>query len=154
MLTSVDPDPKQIIEGLRRAREEGTSDSLEGGIAMKLATPEQKKIINRVTGLMSLLEGHADVIMDRAGKDLIPSQARFHRVMSERRKGATGIAKFIQKVTGMDAKLAQYEAGEKFIHKVEDHGGRQLFDQVWTSPEALPTLEEIRNPQLWIDRVG
>jgi len=155
LLSSVDPDPKQLVESVKNAiNNDDSKEEISGGLAMKLASPEQRVIINRVSGLMSLLEGHGDIVMDRAGKDLIPSQPRFARVMSERRKNASGIAKFVQKITGMEAKMAQYEEGEKFIKMVEDRGGRKLFDQVWTSPEALPTLEEIRDPQIWIDRVG
>jgi len=154
LLGSVDTDPKQFLETLKKSKEANSQDDLGGGLAMKLANPEQKKIINRLTGLMSLLEGHGDIIMDRAGKDLIPSQPRFAKVMSQRRKNASGIAKFVQKITGMDAKMAQYEEGERFVKAVESHGGRQLFDMVWSSPEALPTLEEIREPKLWIERVS
>ena len=27
------------------------------------------------------------------------------------------------------------------------------FNKVWTSPETLPTKEELATPQLWLDRV-
>ncbi|MGH1492736.1 MAG: zinc-dependent metalloprotease, partial [Acidimicrobiales bacterium] len=57
-------------------------------------------------------------------------------------------------LTGMEAKMAQYQEGEDFVHAVEAAGGRPLFDQVWKEPETLPTIAEIREPQLWIDRVG
>lgn len=151
LLKSLDTNPKKILESLKNSRNSDTDDS---GIAMKMATPEQRKIIDRLSALMSLLEGHGDVVMDRAGKDLIPSQPRFAKVMKRRRQSATGINKLIQKITGMDTKLAQYEAGENFITQVEDFGGRELFDQVWMSPESLPTMEEIKNPRTWIDRVS
>ncbi len=155
LINSVDPDPKQLLESLKEARQQSSSDdAIDGGLMMKLASPEQRKVMNRLTGLMSLLEGHGDVVMDSAGKGLIPSQQRFSNIMSQRRKNATGISRVIQKLTGMDAKLAQYEAGEAFIAAVEAKGGRKLFDMVWTSPEALPTLEEVNNPELWIKRVG
>ena len=119
-----------------------------------LATPEQRVTMDKVTGLMSLLEGHGDITMDRAAMHLIPSQPRFAKVMSQRRKNATGLTKVVQRLTGMEAKLAQYEEGEKFVLAVEEAGGRELFDQVWTSPETLPTIDEIRSPDLWIERMG
>jgi len=153
LLGSVDTDPKQLLETLKSVKAKDSQDDV-GSLAMKLADPAQRKIISRLTGLMSLLEGHGDIVMDRAGKDLIPSQPRFARVLSQRRNNATGVAKFVQRVTGMEAKMAQYEEGEKFVQAAEAHGGRDLFDQVWSSPEALPTLEEIRDPKLWIERVS
>jgi uncharacterized protein (DUF2342 family) len=92
--------------------------------------------------------------MDRAAQHLIPSQPRFARVMSQRRKNASGVSKVVQRLTGMEAKLAQYQEGEDFVRAVEAAGGKDLFDQVWSAPEALPTIAEIRQPDLWIERVG
>lgn len=156
LLDTVDPDPKRLVEAIKDAVGGGDdrASMKDGGLASLLATPEQRQTMDKVTGLMSLLEGHGDITMDRAAKHLIPSQPRFARVMSHRRKNATGIAKLVQRLTGMEAKLAQYEEGEDFIHAVEAAGGRELLDQVWTGPEALPTIDEIRSPDIWIARMG
>ncbi len=158
LLDAVDPDPKRLVDAIRDTmddRKDGNAPSLkDGGLSALFASPAQRETMNKVSGLMSLLEGHGDITMDRAAKDLIPNQARFSRVMSERRKNSTGLTKLVQRLTGMEAKLAQYEEGEQFVHAVEAAGGRDLFDQVWTAPEALPTLEEIREPSLWISRIG
>lgn len=158
LLDTVDTNPEQLsdtIKSLLEKRKSGAGSSLkDGGISALMASPEQKQTLDKMTGLMSLLEGHGDIVMDRAGAGLIPSQPRFARVMSERRKSATGLNKVIQRVLGFEAKLAQYEEGEKFVHALEASGGRELFDQVWTSSEMLPTIDEIRSPELWIARAG
>jgi putative hydrolase len=158
LVDTVDPDPKRLVDAIRDSMEErrnGGGPSLkDGGISVLFATPEQRATMDKVTGLMSLLEGHGDITMDRAAKDLIPSQPRFARVMSQRRQNASGVSKVIMRLTGLEAKMAQYQEGEDFVHAVEAAGGRQLFDQVWTEPETLPTIAEIRDPQLWIDRIG
>ena len=157
LIDSVDPDPKRFMDSLQSTVKEarnGDGPSLkDGGISMLLASPQQRETMKKVSGLMSLLEGHGDIIMDRATKDLIPSQRRFARVMSQRRQNAGLIARFIQRLTGMEAKLAQYEEGEDFVRAVEAAGGKELFDLVWTGPEWLPTIDEIRDPDLWITRV-
>ena len=166
LLDTVDTDGEQLTETLKRLVDSkrsgsgdgsasGSSGSLrDGGISSLLASPEQKATLDKMTGLMSLLEGHGDITMDRAGAGLIPSQPRFARVMSQRRKSAKGLNKIIQRVLGFEAKLAQYEEGEKFVHALEAAGGRELFDQVWTGPEMLPSIDEIRSPDLWIARAG
>jgi putative hydrolase len=102
--------------------------------------------------MMSLLEGHGDITMNRAGAGLIPSADRFQRVLHERRR-TVGPARLIQRLLGIEAKLLQYELGERFIEAVEAEGGRPLFDQVWAAPENLPTLAEIREPEAWMSRV-
>ena len=155
LLDEVEPDPKRLLDAIRDSRKDGNAPSLkDGGISALLASPEQRATMDKVTGLMSLLEGHGDITMDRAAQHLIPSQPRFARVMSERRKNASGVSKVIQRLTGMEAKLAQYEEGEDFVRAVEAAGGKELFNEVWSGPEALPTITEIRQPDLWIDRVG
>ncbi|MDP9387565.1 MAG: zinc-dependent metalloprotease [Actinomycetota bacterium] len=154
-LGSVDPDPRRFLDGLKRAVEEvraGRNPLADGGIVALLAGPEQKAMLDRVAGLMSLLEGHGDVTMDRAGADRIPSAARFSRVLRERRNETRGVARLVRQLVGLEAKLKQYEQGERFIEAVEAVGGPHLLDQVWEGPEWLPTLAEIREPQQWVDR--
>lgn len=157
LLDAVDPDPGHLVEVARKIVENkraGRDSGLDGGLSQLLATPAQREVLDRLSGLMSLLEGHGDITMDRAGVDLIPSQPRFARVMTQRRQNASGPSKLIQKLLGFQAKLAQYAEGEAFITAVESAGGRELFDQVWVAPENLPTLEEIRDPALWLSRMG
>ena len=112
------------------------------------------EVINEVAGLMSLLEGHGDITMDRAGKDLIPSQERFARVLRNRRQGASGFTKVFQKRAGLEAKMKQYAEGEHFIQSVEGHGGMELLDKAWAEPANVPSIAEIRDPSQWIERVG
>ena len=155
-LGAVDPDPRRFLAALRRAVDEvlaGRNPLDEGGLVALLAGPEQKAVLQEIQGLMSLLEGHGDVTMNRAGEGLVPSADRFHRVLTERRGQVTGVARFVQKLTGIEAKLKQYEQGERFIAAVEAEGGTELLDRVWEGPEMLPTLDEIRAPDTWIARV-
>lgn len=155
-LDAVDPDPKRFLEALRRAVDEmraGKNPLADGGLVALLAGPEQKAVLDQVGGLMSLLEGHGDITMDRAGADLIPSAERFSRVLRQRRAEAKGAAKLLRQLVGLEAKLAQYEQGERFIEAVEAHGGPAMLDEVWRGPEWLPDLSEIRDPSRWIERV-
>ena len=102
---------------------------------------------------MSLLEGHGDVTMDRAGAERIPGAARFSQVLRQRRAQQRGPVKLLQQAIGLEAKLRQYEEGERFIRDVEDMGGPALVARAWEGPEMLPTVDEIRHPQLWVGRV-
>lgn len=155
-LDAVDPDPKRLMEAARNildARRRGEDPLGEGGLPMLLASPEQQVVLGQVMGMMSLLEGHGDVTMDRAGADRVPGAERFGRVLRERRNSARGINKLFQKIIGLEAKLNQYAAGENFIEVVEAEGGTELVDYAWRGPESLPTMDEIREPETWITRV-
>ncbi|HVT77332.1 MAG TPA: zinc-dependent metalloprotease [Acidimicrobiales bacterium] len=157
-LNVAEMDPKRFLEALRRSVEAvraGRNPLDEGGLVALLAGPEQFATLQKTQGLMSLLEGHGDVTMDRAGRDRIPSQARFSATLHERRNAPQpAVVKLVQQLVGLDAKMKQYEAGERFIEAVEAVGGPSLLARVWDGPELLPTLGEIRDPASWIRRVS
>jgi len=155
VLTGMSPDPRQVVEALKVAVaqvREGHNPLDEGGLVALLATPEQRQALDRVGGFMSLLEGHGDVVMNRAAAGRVPDAARFAAVLQERRQ-RRGVAKVVGSLVGLDAKLKQYEQGERFVRAVEQAGGRELFDRVWRGPEWLPSLREIREPSRWVERV-
>ncbi len=156
-LNAVDTDPRQFLTAAQRlleARKKGENLLDRGGLVALFASEEQLVVIDKVAGLMSFLEGHGDVTMARAGKGLIPSADRFARVMAYRRQSVTGMVKVFQRIVGIEAKLRQYIEGEQFIEAVESHGGPEVLDLAWAEPCNVPSIAEIRNPQLWIDRVA
>jgi coenzyme F420 biosynthesis associated uncharacterized protein len=153
---AIDPDPKRFVEALKRGVDQmrsGHNPLDDGGLVALLAGPEQHAVLQQVQGLMSLLEGHGDVTMNRAGEGLVPSSERFHRTLHQRRQQQGGPAKLLQKLLGLEAKMKQYEQGERFIERVESEGGPDLLAAVWQSPDQLPDLGEIRDPAAWIRRV-
>jgi coenzyme F420 biosynthesis associated uncharacterized protein len=156
-MQAVDPDPKRFIYALERVAQgvrTGTNPLADGGLATLIASEEQRAVLDQVSGLMSLLEGHGDVTMDRAGEGLIPSADRFGRVLRQRRQTAQGLSRLLQQLIGLEAKINQYEQGEKFIAAVERSGGPALLDRAWEGPANLPTIEEIRSPELWLARLA
>lgn len=157
LIDATDPDPTRVLTAAGRIAEgvrTWTNPLDEGGIAALFATPEQRATMEQVGGLMSLLEGHGDVVMDRAATDLVPSAPRFARVLRARRREMNLPTRLLQRLIGLDAKLAQYEQGEAFIAAVEAEGGPQLLNRAFERPELLPSMAEIRSPRLWLERVG
>ena len=148
------PEPgrvQRVASEWRRAARQGRPLMDESGIMGLLATPDQRQLIDEVQALMSLLEGHGHVVMDRIGARELVSQHRMSRVLKMRRKDPR-MAAFLR-ASGLEMKMKQYELGERFIEAVERHSGFRTIDRVWEGPEYLPTLEEIKKPQLWLDRV-
>lgn len=153
-LAGIDPDPKQLLAALKRSAESiraGRNPLDDGGLVTLVAGPDQFAAIQEIGALMSLLEGHGDVTMDRAGAGAIPSAPWFSRVLRERRR-QRGAAKLLSVLIGLDAKLRQYEQGERFIAAVEKEGGQELFSRVWEGPDWLPSWDEIRSPEKWVSR--
>jgi coenzyme F420 biosynthesis associated uncharacterized protein len=137
----------RVLEGLKNARSSG------GSLIDVVSTPQQKELIDRLTGVMSLLEGHADVVMDGVGPTVIPSVAKIRASFNERRKGVGVLDRFLRRVLGLDAKMAQYRDGAAFVRAVVDKAGMAGFNVVWEQPDHLPTRAEIADPDAWMARV-
>ena len=137
----------RIVEGLRNARSGG------GSLIELVGTPEQKELLDNLTGVMSLLEGHADVVMDGVGPTVIPSVASIRAKFNERRKGVGVLDRLLRRVLGLDAKMAQYRDGAVFVRAVVDRAGMSGFNVVWEQPEHLPSRAEIADPDAWMARV-
>lgn len=156
LVGSIDPDSDHLLDTLKRVVAEKRAGERvldRGGLAAAFATPEQRLVLDRIGGLMSLLEGHGEVVMNRAAAGRVPSAWRFEKVLKERRQSAGAVSRLLYRLVGFEAKMNQYAEGESFINAVERLGGRDAFDRVWLGPQWLPTLAEIRAPQQWMDRV-
>ncbi len=154
LVEGVDPDPRRLLEALKRAAtevREGHNPLDDGGLVALFASPGQRQALDSVGGFMSLLEGHGDMVMNRAAAGRVPDADHFAGVLRARRQLGV-LARAVSMMVGLDAKLKQYEQGERFVEAVEAAGGRELFDLVWRGPEWLPKLAEIREPNLWVAR--
>jgi len=156
LLDGAESESFDLVAALRSMAARRRSDGQEsgGGVLGAISSPEQQATVDRIAGLMSLLEGHGDVTMGRAGDGVVTGADRFARVMADRRRSGSGVTKLFQRLVGLEAKLAQYAQGEAFIAAVEAHGGTGLLDRVWEDPGHLPDLAEIREPGLWIGRMA
>ncbi|GIU84774.1 MAG: hypothetical protein KatS3mg008_1549 [Acidimicrobiales bacterium] len=156
LVQRIEPDAEQFRDLLLRCVEalrSGRNPLADGGFVALALDERQRETLDRLTGMLAFLEGHGDVTMNRAAEGVVSSAPRFHRVLAERRKSASPLVKLVRRLTGLEAKLAQYELGEKFIAAVEAQGGPELLRKVWDGPEMLPTMREIRDPETWIRRV-
>ncbi|MEV6796058.1 zinc-dependent metalloprotease [Streptomyces sp. NPDC051320] len=160
-LSETEIDPMTVLERLREAaqslaggRPEGEEDESGGSLVELVQTPAQREILGRLTAVMSLLEGHADYVMDGVGPLVVPSVNEIREKFQQRRaRGAGRLDQALRKLLGLDAKLRQYRDGERFVRTVVDEVGMDGFNRVWTSPNTLPTKAEIAAPTDWIARV-
>ncbi|MFI6941188.1 zinc-dependent metalloprotease [Streptomyces sp. NPDC050418] len=159
-LGETEVDPMTVLERFREAasalagnKTEGADDDAPSLVEI-VQTPAQREILGRLTAVMSLLEGHADYVMDGVGPGVVPSVGEIREKFKERRaKGASRLDMALRKLLGLDAKLRQYRDGERFVRAVVDEVGMDGFNRVWTSPNTLPTKAEIAKPADWVARV-
>ena len=155
-LSIVDPDPTVVLRAVGRAADAlraGRNPLDDGGLVGLFASEEQQEILGRIQGLMSLLEGHGNYVMNELGRRHVNGADRMARVLSARRR-QRGLGRQFQKLLGMEMKMRQYEVGERFVRGVESVAGIEALDAAWRDPSCLPTVPELEDPQSWLARVS
>jgi coenzyme F420 biosynthesis associated uncharacterized protein len=154
-LLASDLDPASILERLRSAAD-AVAGAVRGGgesLIEAIQSPRQREILDRLTAVMTLVEGHGDYVMDAVGPKVVPSVEEIRAKFSARRVSGGRIEQAIRRILGIDLKMKQYEQGSRFVKTVVEEAGMEVFNKVWTSPETLPTRDEITSPQSWLARV-
>jgi coenzyme F420 biosynthesis associated uncharacterized protein len=155
---TIDADPAElrrrlsgaVSELVKVARGQGTG----AGLLSVLATDEQRAVLDRVGAFMSLVEGHAEWVMNAVPAEVIPSQQVIEsRFATRRRRGGNPLDRLLRRLLGMEAKTRQYVDGSAFVRRVVERIGVDDFNAVWSSRETLPTKHEIADPDRWIARV-
>jgi putative hydrolase len=116
-------------------------------------SPPQLESFQRTQALMSLLEGYSNHVMNAAGEQLLPGFTQIHERFERRNQARTQLERAILRLTGLDLKMEQYQAGERFVDTVIASRDRNFMNRVWEGPANLPTLDEIRAPARWIARM-
>jgi coenzyme F420 biosynthesis associated uncharacterized protein len=154
LVESARPEPGvlgRVVGELGQRRSAGLPLVDERGLLGLFGSPEQNAVIDKVQALMSLLEGHGHVVMDRVGAERLRSQARMSRVLKGRRQDKRTAAFF--RLTGLEMKLKQYKQGERFVLAVEREAGWDAVRIAFRGASSLPDLDEIRDPGSWLRRV-
>jgi coenzyme F420 biosynthesis associated uncharacterized protein len=144
-----------------RSRGDGASASPDGSdgsgilsLVRAVQSEPQRKALDQLLVLGTLLEGHADHVMDAVGPMVVPSVATIRRRFDERRhRKQPPLQRLLRALLGLDAKLNQYTRGKAFVDHVVGRVGMERFNTIWSGPETLPLPDEVEHPQRWIDRV-
>jgi coenzyme F420 biosynthesis associated uncharacterized protein len=155
-LMGTDVDPAALARQLGRFAKgvvEAATGAGEISILDLVQTPEQRVVLKRMTAVMSLLEGHADYVMDGVGPGAVPTVATIRKAFQARRASAHGLDAVLRRLLGMEAKMRQYRDGERFVRGAVDRVGMTGFNEVWSTPESLPSLAELHDPEAWVARV-
>src|SRR5215469_5380882 len=156
-LLASDLDPGAIAERMRAAAG-AVAGAVRGGdgesLIEAMQTPAQRALLDKLTAVMTLVEGHGDYVMDAVGPQVVPSVEQIREKFNSRRGSAGRAEQILRRILGIDLKMRQYAEGSKFVRTVVEEAGMAEFNKVWTSPETLPTREELSRPADWLARVA
>jgi coenzyme F420 biosynthesis associated uncharacterized protein len=156
-LLASDLDPAAIVDRLRAAAG-AVAGAVRGGdgesLVEAIQTPAQRALLDKLTAVMTLVEGHGDYVMDAVGPQVVPSVADIREKFNSRRGSAGRMEQILRRILGIDLKMKQYAEGSRFVRAVVEEAGMTGFNKVWTSPQTLPTRAELARPADWLARVG
>jgi coenzyme F420 biosynthesis associated uncharacterized protein len=135
------PDPARLVETFR-----------EGGLAALVQTGEQRALMDEIQAAMSVIEGYSEHVMDAIAAEVIPEHERLREAMDRRRRSRSAPQRIVEKLLGFDVKLRQYELGKQFADGVAALAGIEGLNRVWSSPDALPSPDELQHPGQWLKR--
>jgi coenzyme F420 biosynthesis associated uncharacterized protein len=151
-------DAQQLAQGMRglkvfanRVRQRDSED--QGSWIEAFMNDEQRALFNEMQSMMCVIEGYSNHVMNAVGRDLLTQYDEISRKFEERQKQKTQAEKLFARLTGLNVKMEQYQAGERFIDRVVEARGHDFAVRVWSAPEFLPTMAEIRSPETWIERI-
>lgn len=124
----------------------------EGGLVNAVAGPERRAIVDRIQAVMALIEGHAEHVMDAVGQGVLPNLPALRAAMNRRRADRTPLVRLLERLIGLDLKLAQYETGKAFCDTVVAEGGIDRLNIAWSDAALLPTAAELKDPPAWLRR--
>jgi coenzyme F420 biosynthesis associated uncharacterized protein len=131
-----------------------TFESLRQGDLITILTSEgERETLDQVQAVMAVIEGHAEHVMDAVAPDLLPSLPMLRSALDRRRKSQSGLSRLLARLLGLELKLRQYEQGKFFCDAVVRAAGAEALNRVFSGPEALPTLQELTEPSLWLHRL-
>lgn len=147
----------RLAEYVRKQRS-GSADEPNStgvlGLLRAVQAEPQREALDRLLVLGTLLEGHAEHVMDAVGPAVVPTVATIrHRFDERRQRKQPPLQRLIRTLLGFDAKLSQYTRGKSFVDDVVSRVGMDRFNAIWTDAQTLPKPDEIEEPQRWIDRV-
>ena len=136
------PDVSKLVESFR-----------EGGLAALVQTSAQRELMNEVNAAMAVVEGYSEYVMDELGSRLLPEYDGLRQAMDKRRRSRSAPERLLQRLLGLEMKLRQYEQGRVFCDAVVARAGMEGLNRVWAGPDALPTPDELREPDIWLERI-
>jgi coenzyme F420 biosynthesis associated uncharacterized protein len=152
---AIEVKPGEILGKLVRLNPRELLRSVRSGeLATLLLPPDQRRLVDRLTATMTLVEGYAEHVMDAVGDRLDPGYTELRRALDRDRERRGLLDSIVSKLLGLEMKLAQYRRGKAFADEVVRAHGIRTLNRAWSGPEALPRPEELDSPAEWVERVG
>ena len=97
----------------RRPARRGPHGAARRAAARCWPAPSRRATLDRLQAAMSVIEGHAEHVMDAAAAALDPGYARLRERLEARRASRGGLGEVIARLLGLELKLRQYRSARR-----------------------------------------
>jgi coenzyme F420 biosynthesis associated uncharacterized protein len=148
-------DPRSLLRMPTAGDVRGLVDGVrENGLLGMIGGAARRDLLERVQGVMGVVEGHAEHVMDVVGAEALPSMDKLREALDRRRHERSPLLAVLERLIGLDAKMRQYEDGKRFCDAVASAAGPAALHAVFDGPEQLPSPAELHDPEAWMRRTG
>jgi len=144
---------RQIQELVAVSTRTSSTRGLERLRALTVGVPSQWELVRRMQAVMTLIEGHGNLVMNLVGRRALRSFERLEEAYRSRSQERGALERVVWRLTGLEMKMDQYRVGERFAQAVHDRYGMEVLNRAWTGPASLPRLDELADPDRWYRRV-
>ncbi len=144
MMSGVDPEDP---ESLKAAMEQAASMRIE-------PTEEQRRILERIQGVVCLVGAWARHEVARAVDGRLPTLDRIEEVLRRRRATHGDGEQLLATLLGIDLKPDDESVGERFVAAVDEALGAEGLHRALAHPENLPDATELADPGQWLARTA
>jgi putative hydrolase len=149
-------DPEAVAEQLRLLQDPEALQTLldrPDGLS-ELGMPiEAGESAERIAALAALLEGYADVVVERTGRAYMPQFDGIRAAALGHRADAAQGETMLHRALGMAFDPELRAAGATFCRDVARRWGDEALERVWEEPDTVPTPGELTDPTGWAARV-
>lgn len=116
-------------------------------------TQRHEAALARLQAFLSVLEGYAAHAGNEVGTQIVEEHAKIAEGMARRDASPSDGKTALTGLLGLSTDRSLRSAGITFCAAVVKLKGIETLNKLWEAPDNLPTLDEVRDPFQWIERV-
>jgi putative hydrolase len=129
-------------------------ESMQNAITEGIFTPQesdaQKSALNRLELILALIEGWIDLVVEKSAGERLPALLKLQETQRRRRATQSPTQQLFASLVGLEVSPRTIRECAKFWRELSEMVSLRERDQLWEDPFALPTADEIADPQIFL----
>lgn len=156
IIDAIEVDPGDLESRFIQLQSSGI-EAFEQGIGPESIIPiapteRHRRALDTLHAFLALFQGYADHVATGVDDSVLGDTTIIDEGMTRHRLSPSDGKTMLAGVLGLSLDRAVESAGKTFCAAVAELHGITALRKVWDAPDNLPTLAEIRDPFVWMER--